>query len=268
MNIYAEPTGRTDYEKFKWIVAEIDHLINEYVYCWDEEFEAWHIKAERFLVRKFGENSFEHKKFLNTNFRPPDEVDYDGANEDKIFRSWCEEGLRRCRLAFETYLEDMADESKTTTQVAPNTSLKNMYRIFIVHGHDGELKQSVARIIEKQGIEAIILSEQANKGRTIIEKFEDYSDVGGAICLFTADDWGRAKIDTTDNTRARQNVVLETGYFMGKLGRDHVVLLADKGIEMPSDLSGVVYTDTGNWQFALLKELAAMGYKVDLNKLL
>ena len=112
------------------------------------------------------------------------------------------------------------------------------------------------------------MSEQANKGRTIIEKFEDYSDVGGAICLFTADDYGRAKNDTTDNIRARQNVVLETGYFMGKLGRENVVLLADKGIEMPSDLSGVVYTDTTSWQFDLLKELSAIGYKVDLNKLL
>ena len=55
---------------------------------------------------------------------------------------------------------------------------------------------------------------------------------------------------------------------MGKLGRDHVVLLADSGIEMPSDLSGVVYTNTANWQFELLKELNAMGYKVDMNKLL
>ena len=85
--------------------------------------------------------------------------------------------------------------------------------------------------------------------------------------MFTADDYGRAKKDTTDNTRARQNVVLETGYFMGKLGRDHVVLLADKGIEMPSDLSGVVYTDTAKWEIDLLKELKAMGYVVDFNKL-
>ena len=108
---------------------------------------------------------------------------------------------------------------------------------------------------------------QANKGRTIIEKFEDYSDVGGAICLFTADDYGRAKTNETDNTRARQNVVLETGYFMGKLGRDHVVLLADQNIEMPSDLSGVVYTDTTKWEIDLLKELKEMGYTVDFNKL-
>ena len=194
-----------------------------------------------------------------------------GEDEEQDIRDsikWCADGLRSCKAVFETYLEDIAEESQSATNVKCTSKQGNMAKIFIVHGHDGELKQSVARIIEKQGLKAIILSEQANKGRTIIEKFEDYSDVGGAICLFTADDYGRAKNDTTDNIRARQNVVLETGYFMGKLGRENVVLLADKGIEMPSDLSGVVYTDTTSWQFDLLKELSAIGYKVDLNKLL
>lgn len=142
-----------------------------------------------------------------------------------------------------------------------------MCKIFIVHGHDGMLQQSVARIVEKQGIEAIILSEQANQGRTIIEKFESNSDVGGAICLFTADDVGKAKDTSSESARARQNVVLETGYFMGKLGRDHVVILADSGVEIPSDLSGVVYTNTSNWKIDLLKELKAMGYEVDFNRL-
>ena len=144
----------------------------------------------------------------------------------------------------------------------------NYAKIFIVHGHDGELKESVARIVEKQGIEAVILSEQANRGETIIEKFENYSDVGGAICLFTADDVGKSKQEDIERSRARQNVVFETGYFIGKLGRNHIVILADDGIEIPSDLSGVVYTNTGNWRFDLLKELNAMGYTVDLNLLL
>ena len=160
-------------------------------------------------------------------------------------------------------MEDAKDTNAQCKTIKPEA----MDKIFIVHGHDGELKESVARIIEKQKIEALILSEQANKGRTVIEKFENYSDVGGAICLFTADDLGRAKEESKDNTRARQNVVLETGYFMGKLGRDHVVILADDGIEMPSDLSGVVYTNTGNWKIDLLKELKDMGYTVDFNKL-
>lgn len=176
--------------------------------------------------------------------------------------------METTKAVFLTYLKEMEEIEEKKVDTTPLKVYNPTYeKVFIVHGHDGELKQAVARIIEKQGIEAIILSEQANKGRTIIEKFEDYSDVSGAICLFTADDYGRAKTDETDNTRARQNVVLETGYFMGKLGRDHVVLLADQNIEMPSDLSGVVYTDSANWEIDLLKELKGMGYTVDLNKL-
>lgn len=265
MNIYADSSRMTDYEKFKWIIAEIDHLINLYVPSWDDRFEAWHIRAERFLIRKFGRNSFEHQKFLNTPFAPQEVVD--AAHEDSAYKSWCEAGLRSCRLAFETYLEDMTDESVYDVQQRLTDKSYNMSKIFVVHGHDGELKQSVARIIEKQGIEAIILSEQANKGRTIIEKFEDYSNVGGAICLFTADDYSRTKKETTYTARARQNVVLETGYFMGKLGRARIVLMADEGVEMPSDLSGVVYTHTDRWEIELLKELKEIGYTVDFNKL-
>ena len=86
--------------------------------------------------------------------------------------------------------------------------------------------------------------------------------------MFTADDFGRSKKEDADQNRARQNVVFETGFFMGSLGRKRVIILADSGIEVPSDLSGVVYTSTANWQFELLKELNAMGYSIDLNKLL
>ncbi|MBR7121909.1 MAG: nucleotide-binding protein [Oscillospiraceae bacterium] len=140
-------------------------------------------------------------------------------------------------------------------------------RVFIVHGHNGEIKEAVARLIEKQGIQAIILHEQANQGATIIEKFEKNSNVGGAVCLFTADDLGHAKSDPKEMHRARQNVVFETGYFIGKLGREKVVLVADKGVEIPSDLQGVVYTETASWQYSVLKELKAIGYDIDYNKL-
>lgn len=164
-------------------------------------------------------------------------------------------------------LEEMEEEKDLS--VSQNTlPVNHTYtKIFIVHGHDGELKQSAARIIEKQGIEAIILSKQANKGRTIIEKFEDFSDVGGAICLFTADDLGRAKKESSDRPRARQNVVFEAGYFMGKLSRSRVVIIAEHGVELPSDMQGIVYTDKSNWEVDVLKELKAMGYTIDFNKL-
>lgn len=257
----------TDYAKLKNIIDEIDNLINRHVRSSVPAFEAWYIKTERFLIKKFGKGSLEYDRFINTSFMPMvfNLDDEEGDRRESVQR--CAEGLRSCKAVFRVYLEEMEEEDTPISQRDSESSSVNLDKVFIVHGHDGELKQAVARVIEKQDINAIILSEQVNRGRTIIEKFEDYADVGGAICLFTADDLGRAKKEPKDKSRARQNVVLETGYFMGRLGRDHVVLLADDGVEMPSDLSGVVYTNTDSWQIELLKELRAMGYTVDFNKL-
>lgn len=256
-----------DYEKLKNIIKEIDELLRHYVRASAPAFQAWHTRTERFLIKRYGEDSFEYKKFRMMCFSPLAWCGIDMEEEDRNARKICCDELRSCKAIFETYLEDLADESNADLQDTTTTKSANMDKVFIVHGHDGELKEAVARVIEKQKIETIILSEQVNKSRTIIEKFEEHSDVGGAICLFTADDMGRAQKDSLDRTRARQNVVLETGYFMGKLGRDHVVILADEGIEMPSDLSGVVYTSAENWKIDLLKELKAMGYTIDFNKL-
>lgn len=267
MNIYTEFHETNDCEKLKWIIAEIDHLMVLNVAYYDDEFEAWHIKTERFLIHKFGANSFEHQKFICTNFKPTDETKIDGRFEENIYQAWCEEGLRSCRVAFKTYLEDMVNEDISTSQTTSTNKPCNLNKIFIVHGHDGELKQSVARLIEKQNIDAIILSEQVNQGRTIIEKFEDYSDVSGAICLFSADDFGRAKADEIERHRARQNVVFEAGYFMGKLDRSRVVIIAENEVELPSDMQGIVYTNKNNWEIDVLKELKAMGYSIDFNKL-
>lgn len=255
----------TDYEKLEKIITEAYNLVATESTSSGARFEAWHTSAERFLIQKYGKDSLEHKKFDDTYFRFGVYIDDDEEYERLSIKA-CKDGLETTIAVFETYLEELKEENENKEKDEVH-QVKNLTKIFIVHGHDGELKQSIARIIEKQGIEAIILSEQASKGRTIIEKFEDYSYVGGAICLFTADDVGRAKKDDSDNARARQNVVLETGYFMGKLGRNHTVILADKGIEMPSDLSGIVYTGAENWKTDLLKELKAMGYTVDFNKL-
>lgn len=251
----------TDYEKLKGIIDEIDDLIGKSVTAANPDFKTWKTKAERFLVQKYGQNSFEHTNFSNMIFSP---MVFGGGHLDSVAK--CRDGLLTCKGIFETYLEEMTDEKEPVVQAKP-IQPGDMTKIFVVHGHDSALKQAVARVIEKQGIEAVILSEQANQGRTIIEKIESNSDVGGAICLFTADDVGKAKDAASESPRARQNVVLETGYFMGKLGRDHVVILADSEIEIPSDLSGMVYTNTSDWKVGLLKDLKAMGYKVDFNKL-
>ena len=143
----------------------------------------------------------------------------------------------------------------------------NDKKIFIVHGHDNGLKQEVARVVEHLKLEPIVLHERPNSGRTIIEKFEDNgSDLGFAIILLTADDLGRLKTkgEAENKLRARQNVVFEMGYFMGRLSRSHVFLICDNDIEEPSDLSGIVYHRlSDNWQLELVKELKACGYDVD-----
>ena len=107
----------------------------------------------------------------------------------------------------------------------------------------------------EQGLEPIILHEQVNNGQTIIEKIEKNSDVACAIILLTPDDEGKLKnSDLPLKTRARQNVIFEAGYFMGKLGRNRTIILS--GVEETmSDIDGIVYIDINNYKSALLKEL-------------
>jgi predicted nucleotide-binding protein len=143
--------------------------------------------------------------------------------------------------------------------------------VFIVHGHDEAVKQSVARFLEKLDLHPIILHEQPNKGRTIIEKFEAHSDVGFAVVLLTPDDLGGvASTPAKLQPRARQNVILELGYFIGKLGRARVCALYTKGVELPSDIHDVVYVpydEGGAWRIGLARELNAAGITVDMNRI-
>lgn len=144
-------------------------------------------------------------------------------------------------------------------------------RVFIVHGRDEEAKQSVARCLEKLELDVIILHEQPNQGRTIIEKFENYADVGFVVVLLTPDDVGAAK-DDTDNLRprARQNVIFELGFFIGKLERQRVCALHKGDVEIPSDFAGVLWVPMdpgGAWRFTLGREMKAAELDVDLNKL-
>lgn len=145
-------------------------------------------------------------------------------------------------------------------------------KIFIVHGHDNDALQSVARFISRIGLEEIILSERPDGSRTVIEKFEAESgDSSFAIVLMTPDDAGNAVSSESTRLRARQNVLYELGYFAGKLGRGKVLVLKKGNIEIPSDLAGVLYTEldeNGGWKRKLLSELAYAGIPFDTEKAL
>jgi len=146
-------------------------------------------------------------------------------------------------------------------------------RIFVVHGRDVALREAVARFIEKLDLEAVILQEAPNKGRTLVEKLEDEGDVAFAVVLLTPDDTGgpmpAAGAEQSLRPRARQNVILELGYFMAALSRARVAALYAGGVELPSDVHGVAYISTENaeWKLLLAKELKAAGLAVDLNKI-
>jgi len=156
--------------------------------------------------------------------------------------------------------------------VATPRQLRALRSIFVVHGHDRQLLAEVDALIQRVGLIPIVLQVLASSGRTLIEKIEENSEVPFAVCLLTPDDVG-APVDTPSQLRprARQNVILELGYFIGRLGRQHVHVLHKGDIELPSDYHGVLYTaiDAPNkdWRIELCKELRAAGIPAAIDNL-
>jgi predicted nucleotide-binding protein len=157
-------------------------------------------------------------------------------------------------------------------EIVSQAHQRGMTKVFLVHGHDNEAKESVARFIERLGLEAVILHEQANRGRTIIEKLEHHVDAFFAVVLLTPDDVGASRKDSNSlQPRGRQNVIFELGLFIGKLGRSHVCALQKGAIELPSDYHGVLpllMDEAGGWKAQLAQELKQAGCAVNISKAL
>lgn len=150
--------------------------------------------------------------------------------------------------------------------------ITNHKPVFIVHGHDHETRDDVSKFVSNWGLTATILDKQPNKGRTIIEKFEDCADEASfAIVLLTPDDVGASVKDKTHlKYRARQNVIYEWGYFSGSIGRERVCILYKGNLELPSDTQGVVYVrmdDNCEWKQSIVREMEAVGILIDVKKI-
>ena len=150
---------------------------------------------------------------------------------------------------------------------------KTSQKVFIVHGHDEGAKVAVARFVERLTLDPIILDEQPSEGLTIIEKFERHAGSADfAIVLVTPDDVGAPREQRDElKLRARQNVIFELGYFFHALGRKGVCALYKEGVELPSDIYGVVYVlmdEFDAWQLTLAREMRQAGLSFDANKLL
>ncbi|EMV1550889.1 nucleotide-binding protein [Enterobacter ludwigii] len=239
----------------------------------NERFNAWRRKFSQFLDETLpGETNVLNAKLTHYAYS----VRY---GESDAQRFWREDGETMDAYIDSLILDvendeydirEIKDDKKYEVEISQSEKPKN--KVFIVHGHDGEAKQRTARFIEKLGFDAIILHEQASRSMTIIEKIEKYSnDVGFGIVLYTPDDMGNVKsvAESGDlNYRARQNVIFEHGFLIGKIGRENVTPLVEGAIELPNDISGVVYINDSDWQVDIAKEMKAAGYDIDFNKLL
>lgn len=237
----------------------------------DERFSSWRKKISKFFDENLpGETSRLNQKLFY--LARPIRGAFEG--DDEYF--WRTEGNKVYSYLDSLILDINNDEyhpveiNEEGEQLEENKKLDHS-SVFIVHGHDNETKERTARFIEKLGYNAIILHEQASGGKTIIEKIESHSNVGFAIVLYTPDDQGNVKSEAEDgqlNGRARQNVVFEHGYLIGKLTRSRVIPLVSGNIELPNDISGMVYLTDNDWQVEIAKEMKAAGYEIDFNKIL
>ncbi|MBY5784390.1 hypothetical protein HFN62_11640 [Rhizobium leguminosarum] len=156
-------------------------------------------------------------------------------------------------------------KNSDTTTIASTSN-----KVFLVHGRDNESKNEAARFLEKIGLEVIILHERANLGRHLLTKFQqEAGDVGFAVVLITPDDEGGLAGASAMEPRARQNVIFELGFFIGKLGASHVAALVKGDVVRPSDFDGIGYITLdagGGWKGLLARELRGAKVPFDVEK--
>lgn len=239
----------------------------------ESDITAWRTIARDYLVRTFGSDSPNVNAALHAQ---GDGGLYFGM-EDNEYADLMKSGLSNKIKILESCIEQLETDIRLNTKAPheaddtqmPEASFTN--KVFVVHGHNHGVKETVARFLERLDLEPVILHEKANSGRTIIEKFSDYADVQFAVVLLTADDEGKARGSTENpQLRARQNVILELGYFLGRLGRARVCALYESGVEVPSDYQGVLFLpldSSDRWKFDLVRELRATGFLVDANRI-
>lgn len=268
---------RTNMETFGSEVAHLfEHLDNEIKI--NPVFEKYQSERERWKNWP-GEDSF-NKWSMPVKFDDAKSLVYD------LYRTVAEQGENGYNLAinlthkrdgtiddaiyyfnnqFLEYFQTVLDEIINANPEIESTKIEKVKgnTVFIIHGHDNELKMELQLLLHRAGVNNLVLHEQADKGRTIIDKLVQESlNSNYAIALLSPDD----KLEN-GILRARQNVILEIGYFMGKLGKERVRILKKGDIDIPSDLQGVLYENhdkSGIWKMRICKELIAVGIYVDM----
>ena len=237
---------------------------------WQPDFEKWQRDTRVAIGQTFGDSSSHVVEFDAVRYSPV--VAFSGMPDSEYQDSYVG-GLESAAALLESMIDEIEEYWENDDQVqdsleATNTSERtNTNQVFLIHGRDQGTRETVARFLENLGLEPVILQEQPDQGRTIIEKFEQYAQANFAVALFTPDDVGGLAEDSLQ-PRVRQNVVFEFGYFIGKFGRDRVCALVEGDPEIPPDYSGVLYIpldESGAWKFQLVREMKSAGFDIDAN---
>lgn len=234
------------------------------------EFKKWRRDVELAIEHTFGKDTRHQPEFCRINYYAG--INLSGPQPDP--RPPYLRGLSDAETVLESFLDEIAkywedDPSDELSKSSARQTGSTGNSVFLIHGHDNGAKNEVARFLERLELDVVVLHEQPDQGRTIMEKFEQYTNVEYVVALLTPDDVGRRRDSGTLHTRARQNVIFELGFFTGHLGRHNVCALTKGDIEIPSDYSGVIYVrldGDGAWKLRLVKELRAAGLAVDANK--
>lgn len=254
-------------ERLEKLLEEFSELDTEDSHC--QKTLKWTQDVYSAFIYIFGEDSRQYKQLPGNHKTTPS-----GVREYlNVMYSLVASNLDDVRYFWEDDEESATHSIDQSGLLAPDIDridkMSTSKKVFVVHGHDEGKREAVARFLDMLELEPIILHEQANKGRTIIEKFEDHADAGFAVVLLTPDDIGAVdKVENDLKPRARQNVILELGFFIGKLGRKRVCALKSHCVENPSDVDGMVYINLDEpdaWKTGLVRELRAAGFDIDAN---
>ena len=237
-----------------------------------QEFKKWQRNTAIAIEHTFGEKSRHLEEFRKINYAPV--ILMSGTITD--WQTPYLNGLANAKPMLESMIEEVEEywsnggqENAGPAQTEQRQASSSSRQVFVVHGRDEGSKNTVCRLLTQLDLKPVSLGEKANRGRTIIEKFEHHAQVAFAVVLLTPDDTGSLQGQDQDlRPRARQNVIFELGFFIGRLGRNKVCALTKGAVEIPSDYSGVAYIpfdDGGAWKLALVQELKAAGMEVDAN---
>jgi predicted nucleotide-binding protein len=257
---------------FKELLAEADEIAR--LPYDDPQVDPWIDHVHKTTLRAFG-NRYGHEHTLysarvNTreHFGP-----YGGGASPADLQRAHEGTVRNYRAVMERFIKELDGLSRPRgSAVGHAREERQSNTVFIVHGRDDAAKNELALIIGRLGLRPIILHEQPNRGRTLIEKLEAHMENGYSFILLTPDDEGRLNSPGESlRPRARQNVILELGLFIGALSRAKVACLYSGNVELPSDLGGLALMpfnkSVSERALDIVNELKAAGFDVSADRL-